>query len=1502
MRQKIPMRAGRTRRALVRGLLAVTAFVTVSSLTVSTVGHAAAALPSAVPVADPGPAVPPLKELASYGFAAQDISDATVYDPTTRNRDGVLHNGAAGGEAGRDYSWAEPAAAGVQALVADGVDDFMSSSVSAPTDNAFTVAAWVKLSKVGGHYTAVSQDGTRVSGYYLKVTPDGKWQFAMPKSDSEASSFDTVVGPVAVVNEWTQLTGVYDAAAGQMRLYVNGRKAGSVAHTTLWKAGGGLQVGRGLYTGAQTDFWPGMIDSVHLWQGVLPDLELAGLTVAPDTARTDRCTIGHWLHAGGPAVKAVAGTALAGTDVDTRRAMSGFGMGLSALENAASTDEATTRTAYWAQGDRYKAWSAVVTQPLYSNGVSLTSSPPEYGAELNKFLFDRQDRTYHHYFDLPAPTKPTQAVLDRALALRAQLVAAEPTFDWLYPEWSVRAMDAFAIRKFLQFGGAPKSAPVAGSVEFRMEVEDLKVQWAGCGVGYWDQGGVMRDVAATANAEWQAELAAQAPQRAVIAAADLQTTKDLRTASQAMTEAQGQSWIAGQLLVWQRYWQGKPTSTYKYPTTADFAKANSDLAGARNAVGAQLTIARNAAASAKTQADKVTAAQAQATTIATTNGTPVGRGLAFAQQTAQAAKAASAAAQAASMAVEATLNAVKAANFDAAALQALTATQAQALQAEFDRAAAAEAAAQAHAAAIAAANQATQAAASAAKAKADRATAEQAERTATTAAAEAHAKRGVAEAERATAATAKAKAESERAKAAQFEAQAQAQQGLAATAQSNAQAHAATAATKRAEAEAAEVRASTAREAAVTAEERRDALNSRAAAFEATAAAASGTDAAGSARAAATAARADATNAGTAAAAARSNATAAGNAAVSARAAATEATGAAERARAAAAGADSAAATAWSAAMTGHAAAADAIVAAEAAAANVRAAQAQAATALAQATSAKASALAAGADADQALLDSARTAGQAYAATQSALAARDAATAAIAPANDAITMGSQYREADTSAGLAVLVGQSAMTVAQQQAAVGQARSDEAVRAAATAAATAAAAVGAAKLAAQAAANAAADAASAAASVEKARASAIQAAADTAAAKLAAAHTDALSSQAQLDAWAADAAAIAANSDAASARNSATAAEKDAASARTAANTAAGNAAAAGSAATKAETDAAAAETAAANAQISALEAQAAAKRAEDQKREAAQPWQLSADGPAGMAGIKAVPIVEFEDLRAEGVCDFGTPIFDPKECDLPVNYRIVGAINYFLPTCDQSGCFDSYLGSKTVNEQQRRVVHLTGAMVVTSLLEMYRDVLVGDFIRCYKYGTGRDCAMAALVLAAPPGLRLAAEALEAFKLAVITGVGLEDAWAVAKLSQLPAEAIAALDATRAATRSKFAGVLEGKANYDVVDPKTGNMVTDIDLVEGGVLWEEKSAGWVGDTQTWINKQVIGKFDKYLRARQLLAGYEDAPIGLRMEPGVQPDLKVAIEQAVAEYRIAHPGVDIRLEFL
>lgn len=926
-----------------------------------------------------------------------------------------------------------------------------------------------------------------------------------------------------------------------------------------------------------------------------------------------RCTAGVALHIGGPALKAKAIEGLKGTNARLA-AIVGSPSHWNELSAAAGGDKELADQYIDRSDARHKGWedsNRVYAKSSYDGEVDLHA--PRFDAPVRDFTEGGYLRVASKLGeDGHAP--PSEKALRRAAEIadenRGKDVDNDFIIDGILRDGAspyYRQTTSSDIAAYLRRGRFPATAPAEGSPEFRVEVEYLKNAWGACdSLNPVDFDRVLNPVLVTASAEWEAEYAAQATQRNTIIEAEAAAAAEAKKATDEMVGAIGQAWLAEQILLWQKEWASKPANDILRPKPEVFTQANLDLKLAQRAASFGSTRAGLAVRNAGAAVTRVAAAQKSAYELADGLGAPRGRGLVYAQQSAQVVKASYAAAQAAAKAAETASNAASATVSDSKALFALSQTQSHAVNTEFRKAAALEAAAQAKAAATAAGVQAKEAAANATKAKTAQTTAENAEKTAKAAAATAKTERAKAEKEKANATSERKTADSERAKAGAANERAQSERETAGRALSSAQTSAETASEKRTDAEAAEHRAYLARDKAEAAERRKDSSASRARALEAAAAAAEGTDAAAAARQAATEARTAANDAAGAATRARTAANEASSAAVNARAAATRADGAASRARASADRAWSAYQTSYAAAQTAHAAAAEAIDASEAASTNARTAEAEAKKAQAASLKAHQEALAAKDEAAKTAAWSAKTAGFAFAAAESAAAAaRDSAAEVIKPANTAIAIGTPFRETDSAAAFAVLVGQISKPLADQQAAAATSKGVEAAQAAAAAKLLAEKAAGDAKIAAQAAADAAADTAKALKSAADARASATAAATSAAAAKKADTNTTAYNTQAGTDALYANSAAGDAEGQAAAANAAASDAEKDAGSARTAATAAEKDATTADNTATQAEKDATAAETAASNADTAAKEADEAATRAEAEARKRA---------------------------------------------------------------------------------------------------------------------------------------------------------------------------------------------------------------------------------------------------------------------------------------------------------
>jgi Domain of unknown function (DUF5127)/Domain of unknown function (DUF4965)/Domain of unknown function (DUF1793)/Concanavalin A-like lectin/glucanases superfamily/Domain of unknown function (DUF4964) len=234
---------------------------------------------------------------AQVGFVARPVVGGMFSLLTLANRPnglvGVWACDEGGGAVARDTggsgldatlaagaTWATGAAAGPPGASGQAGSALSGTAATAApaldTSTSFTVTAWVKLSGTGAFATAVSQDGTVNSGFYLQYSAaDNRWAFASASADATDPAGARALSPAApAVARWTHLVGVHDAAAGQLRLYVDGRPAGTAAFTTPWKAAGPLVIGRGRYNGAAADPFPGAVDQVRAWNRALSDAEI----------------------------------------------------------------------------------------------------------------------------------------------------------------------------------------------------------------------------------------------------------------------------------------------------------------------------------------------------------------------------------------------------------------------------------------------------------------------------------------------------------------------------------------------------------------------------------------------------------------------------------------------------------------------------------------------------------------------------------------------------------------------------------------------------------------------------------------------------------------------------------------------------------------------------------------------------------------------------------------------------------------------------------------------------------------------------------------------------------------------------------------------------------------------------------------------------------------------------------------------------------------------------
>jgi alpha-L-arabinofuranosidase-like protein/concanavalin A-like lectin/glucanase superfamily protein len=225
---------------------------------------------------------------APAGLWRLDEGQGTVAADSSGNEHTGTLTGGASWRPGRDRT------AGVAGDGAGGYVDVATPVVD--TERSFTVMAWARFDTTTGFHTVLGVDGSEVSGFYLEARGDsGRFAFTRITADATGASHvraEASAGPQP--GTWYHLAGVYDAAARQISLYVNGVLQQTVPFTTPWRASGHLTIGRGQWAGAPAEFVDGTIDDVRAYQAALTPADLAGFA--------DRPTLDIDLSARGPAL------------------------------------------------------------------------------------------------------------------------------------------------------------------------------------------------------------------------------------------------------------------------------------------------------------------------------------------------------------------------------------------------------------------------------------------------------------------------------------------------------------------------------------------------------------------------------------------------------------------------------------------------------------------------------------------------------------------------------------------------------------------------------------------------------------------------------------------------------------------------------------------------------------------------------------------------------------------------------------------------------------------------------------------------------------------------------------------------------------------------------------------------------------------------------------------------------------------------------------------------
>jgi hypothetical protein len=146
------------------------------------------------------------------------------------------------------------------------------------TSQSYTVAAWVRLTDTNDYRTVISQQGTTSSAFVLQYRPgSNRWAWLAGPDVANTAWTSAFSAAPPTVGEWTHLTGVYDAAAHQLRLYVNGTLDATTAWTGAWNATGPLHVGKVWFNASLISPFAGDISDVRVWQRAITGDEALAL-------------------------------------------------------------------------------------------------------------------------------------------------------------------------------------------------------------------------------------------------------------------------------------------------------------------------------------------------------------------------------------------------------------------------------------------------------------------------------------------------------------------------------------------------------------------------------------------------------------------------------------------------------------------------------------------------------------------------------------------------------------------------------------------------------------------------------------------------------------------------------------------------------------------------------------------------------------------------------------------------------------------------------------------------------------------------------------------------------------------------------------------------------------------------------------------------------------------------------------------------------------------------
>lgn len=156
------------------------------------------------------------------------------------------------------------------AMSLDGTADGAITSAAVLTNPAgsFSVAAWVKLNDVTKTHNILATADTPTTFMLEYSLASSVWKMTAESADGTQFPGPVATSPVRV-GTWTHLAGTYDAAAHEMKIYVNGALETTATGITVRNGGGILKIG--------TQQFAGSIADVQVWNRVVSAAEVFAL-------------------------------------------------------------------------------------------------------------------------------------------------------------------------------------------------------------------------------------------------------------------------------------------------------------------------------------------------------------------------------------------------------------------------------------------------------------------------------------------------------------------------------------------------------------------------------------------------------------------------------------------------------------------------------------------------------------------------------------------------------------------------------------------------------------------------------------------------------------------------------------------------------------------------------------------------------------------------------------------------------------------------------------------------------------------------------------------------------------------------------------------------------------------------------------------------------------------------------------------------------------------------